>query len=135
MRSGIKVLDDVPGNGDLVKRHQLYRVRIRMWLNQGDPVRWRYPWGSIKDARIEDDGTTLVTDVRIDRVFLVAGLFYGVEGMRVGGIRRLKISPHLAYGKSGLPDIIPGDAVLVVEIAILGERRSSRPSADNPSQN
>lgn len=31
---------------------------------------------------LEDDGTTLVTDVRIDRAFLVPGVFYGIEGMR-----------------------------------------------------
>ncbi len=27
---------------------------------------------------------------------VIAGLRYGVEGMRVGGLRRLTISPHLA---------------------------------------
>ncbi|MGO8902589.1 MAG: FKBP-type peptidyl-prolyl cis-trans isomerase [Isosphaeraceae bacterium] len=27
---------------------------------------------------------------------MIAGLRYGVEGMRVGGLRRLTISPHLA---------------------------------------
>ena len=45
---------------------------------------------------LEDDGTTLVTDVRIDRAFLVPGVFYGIEGMRIGGMRRLRIPPSFA---------------------------------------
>ena len=59
-------------------------------------------------ARLDDDGETLITEVRIDRRSLVNGLFYGVEGMRVGGMRRLEIAPHLAYGDRGVPGVIPG---------------------------
>jgi FKBP-type peptidyl-prolyl cis-trans isomerase len=47
------------------------------------------------------------------------GLFYGVEGMRVGGTRRLRIAPHLAYGRPGVPGIVPPNAELVAEITIL----------------
>jgi len=64
----------------------------------------------------------LVTDVRLDRVFLFNGLFYGVEGMRVGGTRRLKISPHLGYGAKGLPGVVPPNSVLIAEITILATR-------------
>ena len=42
--------------------------------------------------------------------------------MRVGGSRKLRISPHLAYGENGLPGMIPGNAVLTVEVKILEER-------------
>ena len=70
-------------------------------------------------ARLEDNGETLVTEVRIDRRSLVNGLFYGVEGMRVGGTRRLEIAPHLAYGERGVPGVIPAGAVLTAEITIL----------------
>jgi FKBP-type peptidyl-prolyl cis-trans isomerase len=49
---------------------------------------------------------------------LISGLFYGVEGMRVGGTRRLEIAPHLAYGDRGVPGIIPANAVLTAEITI-----------------
>ena len=56
-----------------------------MWLNKGESVRWKSPWGSIDRAVLEDEGQTLTTDVRLNRVFLINGLFYGVEGMRVGG--------------------------------------------------
>ena len=96
--------------------------RLRMWLNKGDPIRWREPWGSIEHAALEDEGLTLVTDVRLDRVFLFNGLFYGVEGMRVGGTRRLKISPHLGYGAKGLPGVVPPNSVLIAEITILATR-------------
>ena len=58
-------------------------------------------------ARLEDDGTTLITELRVDRRSLVNGLFYGVEGMRVGGMRQLEIAPHLAYGDRGVPGVIP----------------------------
>jgi hypothetical protein len=58
-------------------------------------------------------------EVRIDRRPLVNGLFYGVEGMRVGGTRRLEIAPHLGYGDRGVPGVIPPGAVLNAEITIL----------------
>jgi len=72
------------------------------------------PW-----ARLEDDGRTLITEVRVDRRSLVSGLFYGVEGMRIGGTRRLEIAPHLAYGDRGVPGVIPSNAVLTAEITVL----------------
>jgi FKBP-type peptidyl-prolyl cis-trans isomerase len=70
-------------------------------------------------ASLDDNGETLTTEVRIDRRSLINGLFYGVEGMRIGGTRRLEIAPHLAYGDRGVPGVIPGGAVLTAEIAIL----------------
>ena len=122
MRPGIKVLENVEGTGPLVERQRSYRVRLRMWLNKGDPIRWTSPWGQISEAVLEDEGATLLTEVRITREALISGLFYGVEGMRVGGTRKLKISPHMAYKEQGVPDVIPENAVLVAEITILEER-------------
>jgi FKBP-type peptidyl-prolyl cis-trans isomerase len=51
------------------------------------------------------------------------GWFYGVEGMRVGGPRRLEIAPHLDYRERGVPGIIPPNAVLTVEVIIHEERQ------------
>jgi FKBP-type peptidyl-prolyl cis-trans isomerase len=62
-----------------------------------------------------------VTEIRLDRRSLISGLFYGVEGMRVGGTRRLEIAPHLAYGSRGVPGVIPPGAVLTAEITFLAE--------------
>ena len=42
--------------------------------------------------------------------------------MRVGGTRTLRIAPHLAYGERGIPGVIPPNAVLTVEVAVLSER-------------
>lgn len=120
--SGIKLISDNPGNGAEVVRQHVYQVRLKMWLNQGEPVRWERPWGMIDRARLEDDGTTLITDLRIDRENLFAGLFKGIEGMRIGGRRKLKISPHLAYGEAGIEGRIPSQAVIIAEIEFIEER-------------
>ena len=72
-----------PGTGPAVERMHTYLVRLRMWLNKGESVRWQSSWGLIDRARLEDDGLTLITDLRIDRASLIGGLFYGVQGMRV----------------------------------------------------
>jgi hypothetical protein len=119
LRSGLTMLADVPGTGDPVRRQHHYRIRLRLWLNQGQPVRWTTTWTIFGPARLEDDGDTLVTEIRIHRGSIVSGLFYGVEGMRVGGLRQLEISPHLAYGDQGVPGLIPPAAVLTAEITIL----------------
>lgn len=43
----------------------------------------------------------------------------GVEGMQVGGLRRVRVSPHLAYGSAGVPGLIPANAVLTFEVELL----------------
>ena len=119
LRSGLNLLTDIPGTGDLVRRQHKYRIRLRLWLNSGEAVRWQTAWGTVGVARLDDNGETLITEVRIDRRSLVNGLFYGVEGMRIGGTRRLEIAPHLAYGDRGVPGIIPANAMLTAEITVL----------------
>ena len=119
LRSGLTLLTDLPGSGDVIRRQQNYRIRLRLWLNKGDPVRWPEQWGVEGALRSDDNGETLIKLVRIDRVSLVNGLFYGIEGMRVGGTRRLEIAPHLAYGEAGVPGVIPPNAVLTAEVTIL----------------
>ena len=115
----------MPGAGEPVRRQHHYRIRLRLWLNKGQAVRWQTAWGPVGVARLDDNGETLITEVRIDRRSLVSGLFYGVEGMRVGGTRRLEIAPHLAYGDRGVPGVIPAGAVLTAEITILEARPST----------
>ena len=122
-RSGIKLIAETPGTGALVERQQIYQVRLKMWLHRGEPVCWEQPWGMIDRARLEDNGATLITDLRIDRENMFAGLFQGIEGMRIGGRRKLRISPHLAYGEIGVPGRIPAQAVIIAEIEFISERK------------
>jgi hypothetical protein len=119
MRSGLTMLVDMPGTGELVRRQHRYRIRLRLWLQGGEPVRWGTAWRPVGVARLDDKGETLITAVRIDRRSLVNGIFYGIEGMRIGGTRRLEVMPHLAYGDRGVPGVIPPSAVLTAEITIL----------------
>jgi FKBP-type peptidyl-prolyl cis-trans isomerase (trigger factor) len=46
----------------------------------------------------------------------MAGVEHALMGMKVGGYRKVRISPHLAYRDKGIPDLIPPDAVLICEI-------------------
>jgi hypothetical protein len=125
LRSGLTLLADFPGAGEPVRRQQTYRIRLRLWLNKGEAVRWQAPSGLVGVVRLDDNGETLTTDVRIDRGSLINGLFYGVEGMRVGGTRKLEIAPHLGYAARGVPGVIPAGALLVAEITILESRGST----------
>ena len=122
-RSGITLLEETPGTGAAIERGKVYRIRLRMWLNKGEPIRWERPWGLIDLARLDDDGATLTTDLRNDRENLFPGLFQGIDGMRLGGRRKLKVSPHLAYGERGIPGRVPADAVIVAEIEFIEQRK------------
>ena len=67
LRSGLTLLADIPGAGEPVRRQHNYRIRLRLWLNKGEAVRWPTAWGPVGAARLEDNGETLITEVRIDR--------------------------------------------------------------------
>jgi FKBP-type peptidyl-prolyl cis-trans isomerase len=98
---GVKVEDLQLGTGLIAERGDVVRVGYDLFLNQGELVQHvpRY-------------------EINLGRRDAFAGLRYGIEGMREGGVRRLRVSPHLAYGEAGLPDLIPPNAVLVVEVRL-----------------
>jgi hypothetical protein len=123
-RSGIKLLDENIGTGEEIQRHKWYRMSLRIWLSKGGPIKWAkgLHYGLLDRSVVSEDGQTLTADYRYDREFLFSGLFYGIEGMKIGGKRILKISPHLAYRDKGVEGIIPPNAVLKVEVEIVSER-------------
>ena len=58
---------------------------------------------------------------------VIAGWDQGVVGMRIGGLRRLTVPPHMGYGSRGFPPVIPANATLVFEVELLAVASSARP--------
>jgi peptidylprolyl isomerase len=53
---------------------------------------------------------------------VIPGWDQGVEGMKVGGRRRITIPPNLAYGKRGAGGVIGPDETLVFVVDLVGVR-------------
>ena len=102
MRKGIKIGIDEVGEGEVTESNTTVRIRYDLCLSRGDVVQ-----------------KGIETKVDLFRRQAIAGLRYGIEGMRVGGHRRFRASPHLAYGESGVPEMIPPNAVLVFDVELL----------------
>lgn len=110
MRKWVKTRDLPIGDGEVAERGSLVAIRYEGYLRRGE--------------RFGGDM------VRIDlgRRETIAGQRYGIEGMRVGGRRRMIVGPHLAYGAAGVPGVIPPDAVLTFKVELLEVRRAGQTS-------
>lgn len=97
-KSGIKILSDTPGSGAEPKKGDRVSLRYDILLNNGDVV-------------VRDQESVWTVG---DRNF-VAGFRYGLEGMRLGGTRKFKASPHLCFRDTEVGGI-PKNAVLICDI-------------------
>jgi hypothetical protein len=119
LRAGVTLLTDIAGQGEAVRRQQAYRARLRFWLADGTRVRWEHAFGPVGAAELDDGGGTMVTTIYVNRGQLINGLFYGLDGMRVGGMRRLGLAAYMAYGSRGIPGTVPPGSALTIEVRIL----------------
>ena len=105
MPKGLKIDELQAGTGALAEKGDTVQVLWRGTLNRGDSF-----------------GTGDTTFCAGGRD-VIAGLARGVIGMRVGGVRRLRISPHLGYGDREIADI-PPNAVLVFEVELVDVKKN-----------
>jgi len=123
IKKGVKLLEETLGIGKPVRRQAIYVLAIRITLNKGDIIKTANSCIShtIDDnLKLHDDGF-LESRIRIDREHLIDGIFYAVEGMKIGGYRKVAIAPHLAYREKGIPGVIPENAKIIAELKVLRE--------------
>ena len=58
-------------------------------------------------------------EFEIDAGQVIPGWDEGVQGMKVGGLRRLVVPPHLGYGERGAGNGVPPNATLVFDLELL----------------
>ena len=104
--SGLIIEDLVTGEGAEAAAGQEVTVHYTGWLTDGRK------FDSSKDR---DD--PFVFPLGGGRV--IRGWDEGVQGMKIGGKRKLTIPPALGYGARGAGGVIPPNATLVFEVELL----------------
>jgi FKBP-type peptidyl-prolyl cis-trans isomerase len=85
----------------------------------GDRLKINYVGRLKSNDRIFDRSDKKPFVFRLGRGEVIRGWDIGCNGLRVGGKRRLVIPPEKAYGRTGAPPVIPGNATLVFEVALV----------------
>lgn len=126
--SGLTLLDEREGDGQVAQigNHVVYNMRL--YLNKGDEVllnEKQVEHVSKEKIRIQDGVRLIDRTVTLGRREVIAGVEHTLIGMTVGGYRKVRISPHLAYRDKGISDLIPPHAVLIAEIWLRAVKKAS----------
>ena len=105
--SGLVIEDVVVGEGVEAGVGQMVSVHYTGWLTDGSK------FDSSKDRNEP-------FEFPLGGRQVIAGWDEGVQGMKIGGTRRLTIPPQLGYGARGAGGVIPPNATLVFEVELLG---------------
>ena len=106
MPSGLRYQDVTQGQGAEAVAGRAVTVHYTGWLPDGK-----------KFDSSRDHGQPFTFTLGAGQV--IAGWDQGVEGMRVGGRRKLVLPPDLGYGAAGAPPDIPPGATLVFDVEVL----------------
>lgn len=105
--SGLIIEELEVGSGDEAVAGKKVTVHYTGWLTDGKK------FDSSKDR---SDPFSFPLGAR----HVIAGWDEGVQGMKIGGRRKLTIPPQLGYGARGAGGVIPPNATLVFEVELLG---------------
>lgn len=113
LRSGVTIVDLEVGKGVRARRGRVVRILYTGWVDKTE---------FMFDHRGERNNPLAF---RIGAPAIIRGLSEGVVGMRVGGLRRIRIPARLAHGSKGTARI-PPDSDLTYDVELVGV---SRPGA------
>ena len=109
--SGLQIDDVVVGDGPVATVGAHVSVHYTGWLyDNGQAGR--------KFDSSKDRGQPF--DFPLGAGHVIRGWDEGVQGMKVGGTRKLLIPSELGYGARGAGGVIPGGATLLFEVELLG---------------
>lgn len=100
--------DVVVGDGAVAEKGKTLSVNYTGWL----------PDGTEFDSSLKPGRQPFSYVLSMGQV--IPGWNIAPEGMRVGGVRLIVLPSELAYGVMGSPPVIPGGAVLVFRLELLG---------------
>lgn len=125
LKQGIRLLEEIVGNGLVAEQgdHVIYNLRI--YLNNEE----EFPINDLNDILrknfkkfhpeifTDEEGFEFINfNARLGQSDAIAGVRYSLYGMREGGYRKVKVSPHFAFREQGIPGKIPPDAIIIFKI-------------------
>ena len=120
--SGLKILQEVKGQGPEAVKGDNVTYNVKLFLNKGDEVPLnhlqaeRLPEHMAHIIRKEGDYSFIDHKTRLGERGPIAAIEYSLYGMKAGGYKKIKASPHLAYRAEGIPGLIPENAALTIEL-------------------
>jgi FKBP-type peptidyl-prolyl cis-trans isomerase len=107
--SGLRYVDLRLGQGEEAASGKIVEVHYVGWLEDGT---------RFDSSRDHDHPLTF----RLGAGDALKGWDEGLVGMKVGGRRKLVIPPDLGFGRQGVGDVVPPNAILYYEFELLGVR-------------